>query len=397
MPDALKRRTSPEELLKRVEAEERYHRRGRLKVFLGYASGVGKTFRMLDEGRRRKMRGEDVVVASTQPDPSPRVAELLVGFEVIPHSTALGAPAIDVPAVLRRRPGICLIDGLAYDNPPGSAHAQRWQDVEDLLVAGISVITSINLQFVAERQRQVESIRGRAEDQSVPESFLRIADDIEVVDAPPEYCLLRAAEGVEGEAIDPVQLERQLSELREIALVLAAEVVDHQLEEYLRRQGIEQVYGTHERILVCVTPRSNASLMIRRGRRQADRFHGDLHVVYVEQDHLSPADKIVLEANLECSRGSGAVVEVLSGDDPIDAILEYASRQGITQIFVGHSQRTGWTQHWRANPVERLIMGADGIDVRIFPHDGHHDEPHDGPNDGSTNGQERVLRPGRGA
>jgi K+-sensing histidine kinase KdpD len=91
------------------------------------------------------------------------------------------------------------------------------------------------------------------------------------------------------------------------------------------------------------------------------------------------------------------VVEVLSGDDPIDAILEYASRQGITQIFVGHSQRTGWTQHWRANPVERLIMGADGIDVRIFPHNGHHDEPHDGPNDGSTNGQERVLRPGRGA
>ncbi len=373
MPDAVNRRPTPDELLKRVEAEERYQRRGRLKVFLGYASGVGKTERMLDEGRRRKMRGEDVVVASIQPDPSGRARELLDGFEIIPHATSLGSPAIDVPAVLRRLPGVCLIDGLAYDNPPGSAHTQRWQDVEDLLAAGISVITSLNLQFVAERQKQVESIRGKAVAHSVPESFLRTADDIEIVDAPPEYCLLRAAQGVEGEPVDPVQLERQLSELREIALVLTAEVVDRQLEDYLRRQGIEMVYGTHERILVCVTPRSNASLMIRRGRRQADRFHGDLHVVYVEQDGLSPKDQRILEANLECARESGAEVEVLHGDDPIEAILDHARRQGITQIFAGHSQRSGWLEQWKANPIERLIMGADGIDVRIFPHDGPRD------------------------
>ncbi len=369
MTDTPDRRPTPEQLLERVEAEEHFHRRGRLKVFLGYASGVGKTFRMLDEGRRRKMRGADVVIASIQPDPSPQVQELLDGFEVIPPSTALGGPMIDVPAVLRRRPGVCLIDGLAYANPPGSAHPQRWQDVEDLLAAGITVITSINLQFVAERQQQVESIRRKSVDDSVPEAFLRTADEIEVVDAPPEYCVVRAAQGIEGEIADPVLIERQLSELREIALVLAAEVVDHQLESYLRRHGIEQVYGTHERILVCVTPRSNASLMIRRGRRQADRFHGDLHVVYVEQADLSGADRKVMEANLDCARESGAHVEVMPGDDPIDAILEYARRQGITQIFVGHSQRSGWTRHWKANPVERLIMGADGIDVRIFPHE----------------------------
>jgi two-component system, OmpR family, sensor histidine kinase KdpD len=378
MPDAPNRRPTPDEILQRVEAEEHYYRRGRLKVFLGYASGVGKTFRMLDEGRRRKMRGEDVVVASIQPDPSAQVQDLLDSFEVIPHATNLGSPAIDVPAVLRRLPGVCLIDGLAYDNPPGSAHPQRWQDVEDLLAAGISVITSINLQFVAERQKQVERVRGKAVAESVPESFLRTADDIEIVDAPPEYCVVRAAQGLEGEAGDPVQLERQLSELREIALVLAAEVVDHQLEDYLRRHGIALVYGTHERILVCVTPRSNASLMIRRGRRQADRFHGDLHVVYVEQDSLSEADQRVLEANLECARETGAHVEVLHVDDPIDAILEYARRQGITQIFVGHSQRSGWTERWKANPVEQLIMGADGIDVRIFPHDGPHDKSNSG-------------------
>ena len=368
MPESTYRRPSPDELLRQVEAEESYRKRGKLKVFLGYASGVGKTFRMLDEGRRRKMRGEDVVVAALQPSPSAEIHELLSGFEEIPLSTSLGVPAIDVPAVLRRHPGVCLIDGLAYQNPPGSRHAQRWQDVEELLEAGISVITSINLQFVAERQQQVAEILGRTVTDSVPETFLRTADEIEIVDAPPEYCVTRAAQAEGGESVDPVQLERQLSELREIALVLAAEVVDQQLELYLRRQGIKQVLGTHERILVCVTPRSNASLMIRRGRRQADRFHGDLHVVYVQQDGLTPADQKVLEENLTCAREANAHVEILQGEEAIDAILQFASKQGITQIFVGHSPSKGWLSRWRATPVERLIMGAEGMDVRIFPH-----------------------------
>jgi two-component system sensor histidine kinase KdpD len=368
MPDTDYRRPDPEQLLKQVEAEERRRFRGKLKVFLGYASGVGKSFRMLDEGRRRKMRGEDIVVAAAQGSASPEVEELLRGFEFIPPRTDLGAPAIDLPAVLRRHPQVCLIDGLAYRNPPGSKRPQRWQDVEELLAAGISVITSINLQYVQERQKQVEAIRGKVVKESVPEAFLRTADEIEVVDAPPEYCVTRSLQGGATPALDPARLERQLSELREIALLLTAEVVDHQLEDYLRRRGIEQVYGTHERILVCVTPRSNASLMIHRGRRQADRFHGDLHVVYVRQDGLSPEDHQVLDRNLNRAREARAQVEVLDGEDPIEAILQYAARQGITQIFVGHSQRTGWTHRWRANPVERLILEADGIDVRIFPH-----------------------------
>src|ERR1017187_2059977 len=148
MPDPPNRRPSPDQLLKRVEAEERYHRRGKLKVFLGYASGVGKTFRMLDEGRRRKMRGQDVVVGYIQRAVSPEVEELTRNLEVIPSPPALGPPAIDVPTLLRRHPEVCLIDGLAYKNPPGAAHEQRWQDVEELLDGGISVITSINLQFV---------------------------------------------------------------------------------------------------------------------------------------------------------------------------------------------------------------------------------------------------------
>jgi two-component system, OmpR family, sensor histidine kinase KdpD len=360
MAETERRRLSPEQLLSQVEAEERRQHRGKLKVFLGYASGVGKSFRMLDEGRRRKARGQDVVVAALQSEPPAEVAEVVAQLEQIPLRGDLAAPCIDVAAVRRRRPGVCLIDGLAYRNPPGSKNAERWQDVEELLAGGVSVLTTINLQFVAEKQPQVAGIRGRAVEESVPESFLRQADEIEIVDAPAEYCLDASEE-------DALRMQQQLSELREIALVLVAELVDQQLEGYLREQGIEQNYGTFERILVCVTPRSNASLMISRAKRQAERFHGELYVAYVEQDQLSNADRATLAANLAAAHEAAATVEILYGQDAVAAILRFAERKGITQIFVGHSQRGGWWQSLRPNPVERLILESDGIDIRIFP------------------------------
>jgi two-component system, OmpR family, sensor histidine kinase KdpD len=376
MTETAYRRPTPEQLLKQVQAEERHESRGRLKIFLGYASGVGKSFRMFDEGRRRKLRGQDVVIAATQVCSSPDVEQLVQGFEIIPPKEDLGIPFIDVDAVLRRHPEVCLIDGLAYDNPPGSKYPKRWQDVEALLSAGISVITSVNLQFIEEKQRQVEAIRGKKVKESVPEAFIRTADEIELVDATPEYCAIRSQVNgsQEGGMIDQAKYEHQLSELREIALVLAADVVDRQLEEYLQRHGIDQLYTTHERILVCVTPRSNASLMIHRGRRHADRFHGDLHVIYVQQAEISPDDQKILDQNLECARESNAHVEILQSDDPTAAILDYAMKHGVTQIFVGHSQQTGWMSRWKANPVERLIMEAEGIDVRVFPNNGPRDE-----------------------
>lgn len=378
MPELNNRRPTPDELLKTVEAQERDQKRGKLKIFLGYASGVGKSFRMLDEGRRRKSRGQDVVVVATQPFAPADVEELLRGFELIPPLIEGDRPAIDLPGVLRRRPQVCLIDGLAYENPPGSKHPQRWQDVEELLSAGISVITSINLQYVKEKQRQVEEIRRKTARDSVPEAFIRTADEIELVDAPPEYCVTRSSEGGAPSALDASQVQRQLSELREIALVLAADVVDHQLEEYLHQHGIWQVYGTQERILVCVTPRSNASLMIHRGRKQADRFHGDLYAVYVQQDELGAEDQKILDANLACACEANARVEILHGEDPIALIVGFATSHGITQIFAGHSQQGGWWTRWRPNPVERLIMEAEGIDVRVFPHPSAHGDPQHG-------------------
>jgi two-component system sensor histidine kinase KdpD len=367
--DTRDHRPSPEEFLRRLAAEERQQARGKLKIFLGYASGVGKSARMFDEGRRRKQRGQDIVVAATQPEPldSPPSDKPPPPLEMIAPRVTPEGVAIDVKAVLERRPETALVDGLAYRNPPGSKHAQRWMDVEDLLSAGVSVITSVNLQYVAERQAQVEAITGKAVRESVPESFLRTADEIELVDAPPEYCVSRLSSRKDASAADLEELEHGLSELREIALLLAAEVVDQQLEDYLRRAGIVQVYGTHERILVCITPRSHALLMIRRGRRQADRFHGEFHVVHVRQEGLSPQDQRVLEENLRAAREARARVEILEGKDPIRAILEFAARHGITQIFVGHSQDLGWRTRARGNFVERLILEAEGIDVRVFP------------------------------
>ena len=149
------------ELLRQVQAEEREANRGKLKIFLGYASGVGKSHRMLDEGRRRRKRGQDVVVGAVQPTLPPDVKELLNQLEVIALRDVGGSPVMDLDAILRRHPGVCIIDGLAYDNPPGSRHDKRWQDVEEILAAGISVVTSLNLQYIEEHREQVEQITGK--------------------------------------------------------------------------------------------------------------------------------------------------------------------------------------------------------------------------------------------
>src|SRR5882672_6178503 len=144
------RRRTPEELLLQAQAEEDYERRGKLKVFLGYASGVGKSFRMLDEGRRRRERGQDVIVGATQSKTPPEVESVLAALEVVPLKSVDGTLVMDLPAILERQPSVCLVDGLAYDNPAGSTNQYRWQDVGDLLDAGISVITSVNIQYIDE-------------------------------------------------------------------------------------------------------------------------------------------------------------------------------------------------------------------------------------------------------
>ena len=367
------RRPTPDEMLRLIQAEEEGHARGRLKVFLGYASGVGKSFRMFDEGRRRKERGEDVVIGSVQPQTSDEVSEVIRKLEVVPLRYVEQRPVMDLPALLKRHPGVCLVDGLAYDNPQGpvagsarsvSPNASRWEDVRDLLAAGISVITTINIQYIAELRERVERLTGKRVTQTVPRSFLYNADEIVVVDAPPDTTPLSP----ETTALEDSARARMLSELREIALLLAADVVDHQLESYLRRNGLSTTFGAQERILVCVTPRANARPMIESGRRNADRFHGELIVAHVRQSRLRPQEQVALDRHLAVAREMNAQIEILEGDEAVEAILNFARERGVTQIFVGHSLEKGFLRRLRGSHVDRIIRGADGMDVRVFPH-----------------------------
>ncbi len=339
-------RPDPDALLRQIQSEEQMDFGGRLKIFLGYSSGVGKSFRMLDEARRRSERGQDVVIGAIQPNVPDDVAAILAKLEVIPLLYVDGIPVLDVATIVARRPDVCIIDGLAYDNPSGSRHPKRWQDVEDILRASISVITSLNLQYVDEQREAVEKITGKRVSQTVPESFIKQADEIVIVDAPPEACQRGSL------------TEGQLSELRERALVLTADVIDQKVDIATRAQ---------ERILVCLTPRTSANKMLASAKRTASRFHGVMYAAYVTQPEITPEDREALERNLNAARAEGAKVEVLDGDDPVEAILSFAQSAGITQIFIGHTQRRGWLNKLTSTPVDRLLAKADGFDVRVFP------------------------------
>jgi two-component system sensor histidine kinase KdpD len=343
----------PEALLRQIEAAERAEHRGELKIFLGYASRVGKSSRLFGEGRRRHERGEDVVVAAAQSESAPEVALVIRTLESVPTRDIGGVPVIDVSAVIARHPQVCLVDGLAYDNPPGSRHRKRHEDIEELLEAGISVLTSINLEYIAEQQEFVRGILGKTKNETVPQDFIDRADEVVVVDAPPEA--------------DAAIESQQFSQLRQRALLVTADVVDRQLEAYLRLHGLQSSWGTQERILVCMTPRANAARMLASGRRNADRFHGELFAIYVTQNNLTPEDRMALERNVTLARAQHAHVEILEEKDPIQTILEYARKQGITQIFVGHNLRRTWRARLGGTPLDRLIRDAEGIDVRVFP------------------------------
>jgi len=340
-----RRKRSADELLRDIEAEEAEVNRGRLKIFLGYASGVGKSFRMLDEARRRRMRGQDVVVGGIQPKVPPEVEDVLRHLEIVSRG-------MNVDAILKRRPEVCFIDGLAYDNPPGSRNPTRWRDVQELLNAGISVVTSVNIHYISELKEQVAAITGKRPAESVPVSFIKSAAEIEIVDAPPERSM--------GD-------QERLSKLRQLALVLAADVVDYQLNAYLEAHGITQHFGTHEKIMVAVTPRTNVREMLETAKAIAERFHGELIAAYVNQPGIPAEDKAALEERLEAARKAGASIEILEGEEPVSALLDFAESRGITQLFVGHTQRSGLFSRLMGNPVDKIILESRGMDVRIFP------------------------------
>ncbi len=353
--------------MQQLETDDEDQSRGRRKIFLGYAPGVGKSFRMLDEGRRRFERGQDVVVGAIQPKLSPGVLHTVASLEIIPLRNVNGVSVMDISSILRRAPKVCLVDGLAYDNPPGLEHEKRWQDVAQLLAAGISVITSVNLQHIEEKREEVEAITGKHVTQTVPLSFLQTADEIVVVDAPAESSRISFPDGMPPDSGQGLS-RLQLSELREIALFLAADVIDKQLERYLASHGIEQTWGTQERILVCISPESDARRMLDSGARNRNRFHGELIVAHMNRPEWSPEQRRAVDEALEMARERSAEIVALNGEDAVAAVLEFAQQRGITQIFVGQKDRESWWERVFGSDVDRLIRLAEGIDVRVFPH-----------------------------
>jgi len=360
------RRPTPEQLLQQLETEEEHQSRGRLKVFLGYASGVGKSFRMLDEGRRRAERGQDVVIGAIQPRFSKDVQNIIHALEIIPLQEVDGVRRMDVSTILHRSPKVCLVDGLAYDNPPGSRNASRWQDVDELLDAGISVITSVNLQHIAEKRTEVEAITKKHVTETIPLSFLQTADEIVVVDAPPEACMsVSLSNNPNGQQkLSP----HQLSELREVALLLAADVVDKQLERYLERNGIAQSWGTQERILVCLSPQADSQRMLDSGIRNRDRFHGELIAAHMNRPDWTAGQRELVNQGIQLAKQKGAEIVELDGEDAVNTVLDFARQRGITQIYVGHKGRESLWERAFGSDLDRLIKFAEGMDVRVFPH-----------------------------
>src|SRR5262249_7188665 len=192
---------------------------------------------------------------------------------------------------------------------------------------------------------------------------IKSADEIEIVDAPPEEPMERSGE----EQANAAERQHRLSKLRELTLVLAADVVDCQLNTYLERHGMHQHFGTVERILVCITPRANAHEMVETAKTISAKFHGELIAAYVDQPEISSADRAALDQKLALARGAGARIEILQGKDPAQAILDFARSHGVTQLFIGHTQRSGAWPRLRGNPVNKLIWGSRGMDVRVFP------------------------------
>jgi nucleotide-binding universal stress UspA family protein len=356
-----------------TQEEGRARKRGRFIVYLGAAPGVGKTFAMLDEGQRRKARGTDVVVGIVQTYGRPRTLEVLEGLEVIPPRTltyrGTGFDEMDVGALLERGPEVALVDELAHTNIPGSRRAKRWEDVLDLLGEGINVITTLNVQHLASLNDVVAEVTGVKQQETVPDWVLDLADQVELVDMSPYALRRRMLHGnvypdpKKAElALQRYFTEENLTALRDLALMRVANQVDEQL---LRRWSKGGIAETRERILVCVSRPELAEELIRRGARIAHRTRGDLLVVHAAPGDSPSGDTGWLDKVRILVHELGGSLEVLTAEDPVDAVLSLAYQRHVTLIMVGESVRSPWREVFRGSFVDRLIKRASNIDVLV--------------------------------
>ena len=348
-------------------------KRAPLRIYLGAAPGVGKTFAMLGEGQRRRSRGTDVIVGIVQTYDRPRTMEMLQGLEIVPPKPleyrGTTFEEMDSDALIARHPDVALVDELAHTNIPGSRRAKRWEDVLDILEAGITVISTLNIQHLASVNDVVAEVTGIRQQETVPDWVLDLADDVELVDISPSALQRRMMHG--NVYPDPRKAElalrrffttENLTALRELALMRVANRVDDALlAGWSRRRTPE----TRERILVCVSRKVLSEDLVRRGGRIAQRTGGDLLVVHVETGERH-ADDEWIEHVQRLVGDLGGEFQILDAEEPVEAVLAFAYQQHVTQILVGESLRSRWQELVRGSFVTRLIQKASNVDVHVI-------------------------------
>jgi two-component system, OmpR family, sensor histidine kinase KdpD len=356
--------------------------RGKLRIYLGSAPGVGKTYAMLSEARRRAARGTDVVVGHAEHHGRRRTEELIDGLETVPHreieyrGTVL--TEMDVDAVLARRPAVALVDELAHTNVPGSRNTKRWQDVEELLGAGIDVVSSVNIQHLESLGDAIESITGVRQHETVPDEVVRRADQIELVDISPEALRRRMAH---GNIYAPDKVDAALSNwfrpgnltaLRELALLWTADRVDEHLQQYRAAHGISSTWQTRERIVVGLTGGPEGRTLIRRAARIAAKGSGtEILAVYIARSEgLTGASPEELAVQRDLVEDVGGTFHSVIGDDVPAALLEFARGVNATQIVLGSSRRRIWQYMLGGPGVGATVARESGdIDVHIVTHE----------------------------
>ena len=372
-------RKSPEDWLLTSETEKQS---GRLKVFLGYAPGVGKTFSMLSEGIRRRSRGEDVVIGLVETHGRSGIAELASKLEQVPrHEVEYKGTMfteMDVDAILARMPQVALIDELAHTNIEGSRFAKRYEDVLWLLDHKIDVLSTINIQHVESLAPRVQALTGIAVREQVPDWVLDRADEIVISDLTPEALVTRMRRG----DIYPMErVERSLSNffrrgnliaLREMALQRVTRAVDRTLDDYVKRKRLGAHWTVAEKVAVCVSSNSQARDLIARGARLADALSAELFVLHVEseRDH-DPERRRTLDSNLQFATNLGATIVNLTGSDTARATATYVREHRITQAIVGRSALHGLRKYFYYLAIQKFMSEAPHVDLHIVTQESH--------------------------
>jgi len=351
--------------------------RGKLRIYLGAAPGVGKTYAMLNEGWRRRARGTDVVVGLVVTHGRPSTIAQIRDLEVIPPRTAeyrgSAWEELDVDAILARRPAVALVDELAHSNVPGSVREKRWQDIEVLLDAGIEVISTVNIQHLESLNDVVNRITGITQRETVPDIVVRRADQIELVDMSPEALRRRMAH---GNIYAPEKLDAALANyfrlgnlgaLRELALLWVADRVEQSLQRYMAQHGITSSWETRERVLVALTGAPGGDDLIRRAARMARRTKGDLIALHVaSSDGLTRHKPELLARHTKLLEELGGSLHETVGSDVASTLVAYATAQHATQIVLGTSRRSRWTELFKGSIINRVVREAKGIDVHVI-------------------------------